>query len=89
MATAATAKYVIRVENKTKRAFKAIGRSLNKIRKAVFSMKAEQEKQETGKYLFTMLKKHLELEMTKQGRAHFNFYLSISSELKKLIKHIN
>ena len=40
MATAATAKYVIRVENKTKRAFKAIGRSLNKIRKAVFSMKA-------------------------------------------------
>ena len=40
MATAATAKYVIRVENKTKRAFKAIGRSLNKVRKAVFSMKA-------------------------------------------------
>jgi len=39
MATAATAKYEIRLENKTKRAFKAIGRSLKKVSKAVFSLK--------------------------------------------------
>ena len=35
----ATAKYVIRLEDKTKRAFKAIGRSLKKVTKAIFSMK--------------------------------------------------
>ena len=35
----ATAKYTIKLENKTKRAFKAIGRSLNSIRKSIFSMK--------------------------------------------------
>jgi len=40
MATAATAKYEIRLENKTKRAFKAIGRSLKKVTRAIFSMKA-------------------------------------------------
>jgi len=40
MATAATAKYVIRLEDKTKRAFKAIGRSMKKVTKAVFSLKA-------------------------------------------------
>ena len=39
MATAATAKYVIRLEDKTKRAFKAIGRSLKKVTKSIFSMK--------------------------------------------------
>ena len=39
MATAATAKYVIRLEDKTKRAFKAIGRSMKKVTKAIFSMK--------------------------------------------------
>ena len=39
MATAATAKYVIRLEDKTKRAFKAIGRSLKKVTKAIFSLK--------------------------------------------------
>ena len=35
----ATAKYIIRLEDKTKRAFKAIGRSLKKVTKAIFSMK--------------------------------------------------
>ena len=35
----ATAKYVIRLEDKTKRAFKAIGKSLKKVTKAIFSMK--------------------------------------------------
>ena len=35
----ATAKYVIRLEDKTKRAFKAIGRSLKKVTRAIFSMK--------------------------------------------------
>jgi len=40
MATAATAKYEIRLENKTKRAFRAIGRSLKKVTRAIFSMKA-------------------------------------------------
>ena len=39
MATAATAKYVIRLEDKTKRAFKAIGRSLKSVTKSIFSMK--------------------------------------------------
>jgi len=40
MANAATAKYVIRLEDKTKRAFKAIGRSLKSVTKSIFSMKA-------------------------------------------------
>ncbi len=35
----ATAKYTIKLEDRTKRAFKAIGRSLNSIRKSIFSMK--------------------------------------------------
>ena len=35
----ATAKYVIRLEDKTKRAFKAIGRSLKSVTKKIFSMK--------------------------------------------------
>ena len=35
----ATARYTIKLEDKTKRAFKAIGRSLNSIRKSIFSMK--------------------------------------------------
>jgi hypothetical protein len=35
----ATAKYIIRLEDKTKRAFKAIGKSLKKVTKAIFSMK--------------------------------------------------
>jgi hypothetical protein len=39
MANAATAKYVIRLEDKTKRAFKAIGRSLKSVTRAIFSMK--------------------------------------------------
>ena len=39
MATAATAKYVIRLEDKTKRAFKAIGRSLKSVTRSILSMK--------------------------------------------------
>ena len=39
MATAATAKYVIRLEDKTKRAFKAIGRSMKSVTKSIFSLK--------------------------------------------------
>ena len=35
----ATAKYVIRLEDKTKRAFKAIGRSLKSVTKSIFSLK--------------------------------------------------
>ena len=40
MASAATSKFVIRLEDKTKRAFKAIGRSLKSVTKKIFSMKA-------------------------------------------------
>jgi len=40
MATAATSKFVIRLEDKTKRAFKAIGRSMKSVTKSIFSMKA-------------------------------------------------
>jgi regulator of replication initiation timing len=39
MASAAQAKYVIKLEDKTKRAFKAIGKSLKRTTSAVFSMK--------------------------------------------------
>jgi len=39
MANAGTAKYVIKLEDRTKKAFKSIGRGLNKTRKAVFSLK--------------------------------------------------
>jgi len=40
MARATTAKFVIKLENRTKRAFKAIGRSLKRTTSAIFSMRA-------------------------------------------------
>tara|TARA_B100000767_G_scaffold219031_1_gene207034 strand:+ start:483 stop:2303 length:1821 start_codon:yes stop_codon:yes gene_type:complete len=84
MATAATAKYVIRLEDKTKRAFKAIGRSLKSVTKSIFSMKTGLISAAGIAGLGFLIKKSMNAtdEMAKMSRA-----IGVSVEELSALRH--
>ena len=80
----ATAKYVIRLEDKTKRAFKAIGKSLKKVTKAIFSMKTGLISAAGIAGLGYLIKRSLDAtdEMAKMSRA-----IGVSVEELQALRH--
>jgi hypothetical protein len=80
----ATAKYVIRLEDKTKRAFKAIGNSMKKVTKAIFSMKTGLISAAGIAGLGYLIKRSLDAtdEMAKMSRA-----IGVSVEELQALRH--